>query len=264
MKYIDIHSHIFPDNIAGKVVHELETYYGSRWDGTGGQDDLLASLGAVPIDRSVIFSSATKPQQVESINNYISGLVKQFPDRFIGFGTMHPDYENYKNELRRIRELGLRGLKFHPDFQKFYVDDPHMLRVYEEAGDSLVLIFHIGDRHTDFSSPRRLAHVLRELPGLKIVAAHMGGYAEWDQSWEHLVGKDVWFDTSSTLPFLSPEEARRMALAHGTDRILFGSDYPAAHHRKAVDNVLSFGLSEEDNEKIFCKNAEKLLGITLP
>lgn len=264
MKYIDIHSHIFPDNIAGKVVHELESYYGTPWDGTGEQRDLLESLNAVPVDRSVIFSSATKPQQVESINNYIAGLVKQFPDRFIGFGTMHQDYANYKDELRRIRELGLRGLKFHPDFQRFHVDDPRMMKIYEEAGDSLVLLFHIGDRNTDFSSPYRLARVLRDLPGLKIVAAHMGGYSEWEQAWEHLVGKDVWFDTSSTMPMLPPEEARRMALAHGTDRILFGSDYPAAHHRKAIAQTLDIGLSEEDNEKVFYKNAEKLLGITLP
>ena len=71
MKYLDIHAHIFPSNIAGKVIHQLETYYGCKWDGTGEPDDLLESLEAAGIDRSVIFSSATKPAQVPAIHNYI-------------------------------------------------------------------------------------------------------------------------------------------------------------------------------------------------
>ena len=175
---------------------------------------------------------------------------------------MHPDFEDYRAEIRKIRELGMRGMKFHPDFQQFHVDDPRMLRIYEEAGDSMILLFHIGDKRTDFSSPRRLANVLKLLPGLKIVAAHMGGYSEWENSWE-LIGKDLWMDISSTMPMLPTEKARELVLAHGTDKVLFGSDYPAVHHRKAVEQVLSLGLSQEDNEKIFYRNAESLLNIRL-
>lgn len=262
MKYLDIHAHIFPSNIAGKVIHQLETYYGCKWDGTGEPDDLLASLESAGIDRSVIFSSATKPAQVPAIHNYIHSQMLLHPDKFIGFGTMHPDFTDYRAEIRKIRELGMRGMKFHPDFQQFHVDDPRMLKIYEEAGDSMVLLFHIGDKRTDFSSPRRLAHVLKLLPGLKIVAAHMGGYSEWENSWE-LIGKDLWMDISSTMPMLPPEKARELVLAHGTDKVLFGSDYPAVHHGKAVEQVLSLGLSPEDNEKIFYRNAESLLNIRL-
>ncbi len=263
MKYIDMHSHIFPSGIAAKVVQELEKYYGFRWFGTGEQDDLAASLEEAEIDRSVIFSCATKPQQVEHINDYIHGLQTEYPEKFIGFGTMHPAYEDYKTEIQRIRSLGLKGLKFHPDFQQFYVDDPGMLRVYEAAGEDMVLLFHIGDKNNDFSSPRRLANVLKSLPGLKIVAAHMGGYSQWDQALDYLVGKDVWLDTSSTMPMLSAEKAAEIAKAHGIEKILYASDYPAVRHTQSVQHVLDMGFTEEENEKIFCENAEKLLNIKL-
>ncbi len=262
MKYIDIHSHIFPSNIASKVVHELETYYGFEWYGTGELDDLQKSLAEQHITRSVIFSCATKPQQVEHINDYISGLQRTFPEQFTGFGTLHPDYTDYKREIKRCRELGLKGLKFHPDFQQFRADDPKMLKIYEAAGD-MVLLMHAGDKNTDYSSPRRFANVLDALPGIRLIAAHMGGYSRWEEARKYLAGRDVWFDTSSTIPMLSAETAREMVREHGVDKILYGSDYPAYRHDMSVKTVLSMGLTAEENEKIFYKNAEKLLGITL-
>ena len=263
MKIFDVHSHIFPPNIAGKVIHELETYYGFLWQGSGLLDDLLRSLRSARIDRSVIFSCATKPTQVVSINNFISSLQNQYPELLIGFGTLHPDFENYREEIRRIKKLGLRGLKFHPDFQQFRIDDPKMMRIYEEVGDTLPMLFHMGDRRTEFSSPVRLANILEKLPHLTLIAAHMGGYSVWEESWKHLIGKPLYMDISSTIWVLSPQETRKMVLAHGVDRVLFASDYPAVGHRKAVEDVLSLGLSEKDNEKIFHKNAEKLFNIVL-
>ena len=263
MKYLDMHSHIFPPGVAEKVIAVLENYYGSRWSGTGELDDLLRSLRQAHISRSVIFSSATKPSQVVPINNFVSRIQKQYPELFTAFGTLHPDFPGYKAEIRRIRELGLKGLKFHPDFQQFRIDDPRMDGIYHEIGGELPLLFHVGDSRTQYSKPERLLNIHRKFPELKLIAAHMGGYSEWDQSWKYLIGTDIWLDVSSTIKFIGPQEVRRMAAAHGTDRILFASDYPGTGHRRAVEEVLSLGLSGEDNERIFYRNAEKLLGISL-
>lgn len=263
MKYIDLHSHIFPSAIAHKVIDALESFYNVRWAGTGEIDDLLRSLRQAHITKSVIFSSATKATQVASINNYISSLQNQYPELFIGFGTMHPELENYKEEIARMKEIGLHGLKFHPDFQRFCVDDPAMLKIYEAVGDSMPMLFHIGDYRTPYSKPERLQKVHKMYPHLKLIAAHMGGYSEWDQAWKYLIGQDIYLDISSTMPMVSPHEVRRMVEAHGVDRILFASDYPATYHRQAIENVLKLGFSAEDNEKIFYRNAEKLLGLTV-
>ena len=261
MKIIDMHSHIFPPGVAEKVIDALETFYGSHWNGTGELDDLLRNLRQAGISRSVIFSSATKPSQVIPINNFVSRLQQEYPELLIAFGTLHPDFPDCEGEIRRIRELGLRGLKFHPDFQQFNIDDPCMDKIYEAVGDTMPLLFHTGDRRTQYSKPERLLNVHKRYPELKLIAAHLGGYSEWDRAMEYLVGQEVWLDTSSSIRFMGPEKARRLVEAHGTDRILFASDYPGDTQRQAVKEVLSMGFSEEDNEKIFRRNAERLLGI---
>lgn len=263
MKYIDMHSHIFPPGVAEKVIDALENYYHSHWEGTGELDDLLRNLRRARISRSVIFSSATKPTQVIPINDFISRLQSQYPELLIGFGTLHPQFEDIAGETARIRALGLRGLKFHPDFQQFCIDDPVMDPIYEAVGDTLPLLFHVGDCRTEYSKPERLLNVHRRFPKLTLIAAHMGGYSEWDRAWKYLIGTDVLLDISSTIKFLPTEEVRRMVEVHGADKVLFASDYPGTLQSQAIRDVLSLGLSEGDCEKIFHLNAERLLGIRL-
>ncbi len=261
MDYLDFHAHVFPAEIAEKVIRQLETYYGCQWNGSGECGDLRASMREAGVARCVVFSCATKPEQVTHINDYLASLGERFADSFIPFGTLHPKFSAFKSEIARIRRLGLRGLKFHPDFQQFNIDSPEMLRIYEEVGDSLPMLFHIGDPNSDFSSPRRLARVLDLMPGLRIVAAHFGGYEQWEEARRRLVGRDLWLDISSSIGRLSVAEARKMVRSHGIDRMLFASDYPAVRHRRAIADARSLGLSAEENEKLFHLNAEKLLGL---
>ncbi|MBR4957338.1 MAG: amidohydrolase, partial [Lentisphaeria bacterium] len=107
MKYIDIHAHVFPPAIAEKAVHYLEDYYHFSWEGNGLAEDLLGNMDLAGVQRTVIFSSATKPEQVEAVNNYIAGLCRMYPERFTGFGSLHREYAGYREELVRMRELGL-------------------------------------------------------------------------------------------------------------------------------------------------------------
>lgn len=260
MDYFDIHAHIFPETLAPKALGYLEEYYGYRWQGSGVTADLLQSMDAGKVDRCVIFSSATKPSQVRDVNDFIAAEAAGHPDRFCGFGTLHPEFREWRQELQRLRELGLKGLKFHPDFQNIAIDSPQMLPIYEAVGDSMPILFHLGDAVSDLSSSARLARVLDMLPGLKVIAAHFGGYLHWEEARRNLIGREVWLDTSSSLPLLPPEEAAAMVRSHGVEKILFASDYPAVCHRRAVADVLSLGLSDEDNSKIFYRNALELLG----
>ena len=263
MKYFDIHTHIFPDKIAEKAIEFLEDYYHHQWPSNGSRADLLAAMDDADVCASVIFSCATKPEQVVPANDYLVRLQSESSGRFLAFGTLHPDYPDAAGEIQRIRDMGLIGIKFHPDFQKIYLDEPKMMKIYELIGDSMPIMLHMGDRRTDFSSPWRLAGVLDRLPQLNIIAAHFGGYSEWDEVKKHLVGRRVWFDTSSTLWELPAADAREIALMHGTDKLLFGSDYPASLPKAAIEDVLSMNLSEADNEKIFYRNAMELLGLEL-
>jgi predicted TIM-barrel fold metal-dependent hydrolase len=119
----------------------------------------------------------------------------------------------------------------------------------------------MGDKKGDFSSPWRLVEVLDRFPQLTVIAAHFGGYSEWDEVWKHLVGRNVYFDTSSTIWELPAARAREIVLAHGVDKILFGSDYPAQKPAEAIADVLQMELSATDNAKIFHLNAERLLNL---
>ena len=116
VRYFDIHAHVFPDKIAAKVVTTLESFYNFTWEGTGTVGDLLANMDKAAVGRAVIFSCATKPEQVTAANSFLSGIQQQHPERFCAFGTIHPDCPDIDGVLKDIKERGLRGIKLHPDF----------------------------------------------------------------------------------------------------------------------------------------------------
>ena len=128
-------------------------------------------------------------------------------------------------------------------------------------GPDMVMLFHIGDLNSEKSAPERLAKVLDALPELRVIAAHFGGYSMWERAKQSLVGRKVWLDTSSAIPFMEISEAVEIVRTHGADRILWGSDYPAVQPGTAIAQLQSLGLSAEEQEKIFYRNAEALLNI---
>jgi predicted TIM-barrel fold metal-dependent hydrolase len=258
-----MHAHVFPENVAPKVVTQLEEYYNMKWQGNGTFSDLIKSIEDGKVDRTVIFSTATKPAQVIAINDYISSLCCG-DKRFCGFGTMHPDFSEIEQETERFSSLGLCGLKLHPDFQQFHIDDPKMDRIYRAVGSRMPILIHMGDVNFDYSSPRRLAKVMDRMPEVVFIAAHFGGYHRWDEAKKYLFGREnLYIDTSSSFQTISYAEGREMVRLHGADKVLFASDYPAVHAAKAIDDVLKMELTEEENELIFYKNAEKLLRIKI-
>ena len=261
MKYIDIHAHVFPENVASKVVPQLEAYYNIKWQGSGIFPDLVKSVEEAGVERTVIFSPATKAAQVTAINDYIASLCRQ-DERFWGFGTLHPDFPDVEQEIARFASLGLRGLKLHPEFQTFYIDDPKMERIYRAVGASMPILVHMGDKKLDYSAPERLAKVMDRMPELVFIAAHFGGYYRWEEAKKYLFGrKNLYIDTSSCFQDISYAEGRKMVRLHGADKVLFATDYPMVRAAKAIEDVFKMELTDEENQLIFYKNAEKLLGI---
>ena len=261
-KTIDFHAHAFPDKIAEKAAINLENYYKMPLVSKGHFDVLIDKAKAANIDKLVIHSTATKPEQVENVNNYVSSLMRENKEMLIGFGTIHPDYENYEDELCRIKELGLRGIKIHADFQNFDLDTKKMLPIYDKISNlGLPILFHMGDRVFDHTSPRRLANVLEMFPNLIAIGAQLGGVFMWDESIKYLVGKNLYLDTSSTLHALEAEKFMYIVRTHGSDKILFGTDYPLSDYETECERFKMLDLTHEEKENIFYKNAYKLFGI---
>ncbi len=258
MKIIDFHAHIFPDKIAHLAVQNLETHYNLPWYGRGTLDDMRRETEESGFYRSVVFSTPTKPSQVVVNNDFLLSIKDE---KFIVFGSVHPDYEDAENEIDRIKNAGLKGFKFHPDFQRFDIDDPKALRLYEKIGSEYPIVLHTGDKVLKFSAPEKLARVLEKFPEHKFIAAHMGGYSVWDTEAKYLIGKNVLFDTSSTMYAVTPEQMADMIHKHGADKVLFGTDYPALSTIDEANRVLALDLTDSEKEMIMHGNAEKLLGI---
>ncbi|NLE25262.1 MAG: amidohydrolase [Clostridiaceae bacterium] len=260
IRIIDFHAHVFPEEIAQKAVNHIGNYYTIKMQGRGLLPDLAQSADKSGIEHVVIHSTATKAAQVKNINDWVASHTNE---RFIGFGTLHPNMTDCEEEIERIISLGLRGIKLHPDFQGFKADDPRMDKIYSAIGSRLPVLIHCGDEKLDNSSPKRIANVLDKFHDLTIIAAHLGGHRQWQESLEYLVCKNIYMDTSSAIRFMDAAFATKLIKKHGTNRIVFGTDYPITYHENELEFFYKLDLSESEREDILYNNSAKLLGLPL-
>ncbi|MDE7229140.1 MAG: amidohydrolase family protein [Oscillospiraceae bacterium] len=258
---IDAHAHIFPDKIAQKATDGISAFYGGLkigYDGTLGA--LIEEGTAAGVDRFIVQSVATVPSQVRAINDFISESVRKYPDKLIGFGALHPDFDDIAGETERIISLGLKGIKIHGDFQQFFVDDEFAYPIYEAAEGRLPILFHVGDERYDFSSPERLLRVVKRFPGLTVIAAHLAGWSMWDKGVELFEHSGVYADCSSSLYAMSPEHAAELIRRIGADRVMWGTDYPMWGAAKELERFDKLPLSDREKQMILSGNALRLLG----
>ena len=271
MQIIDTHVHIFPEKIAHAAVEATGKFYANldletppsleAMTGHAGTAEELLKIGAeAGIDRFLVFSTATAARQVESVNTFIANQCRAHPE-FIGAGTMHIDYENFEAEVERIQALGLRGIKLHPDIQRFTIDDPRILPLYEILGAKhMFLIAHTGDYRYDFSGPKRTEHVARMFPGTKFICAHFGGWGEWAEARERLPQlENVYVDTSSTFGFVGPDSMREGFKVFDPTHIFFGSDYPMWTPGVELASVQGLGLGDALLEDVLGGNFLRFL-----
>ena len=257
------HAHIFPPKIASKAVGSIGEFYQIPMCHPGSPEALLESGGAIGVRKYLVCSTATRPGQVTAINDFIRESCAAHPE-FLGFGTLHPGYEDIPGEARRIRELGLRGVKLHPDFQQFFIDDPAAFPIYQSCQElGLPILFHTGDERYDWSAPARMAEVARRYPGLTCIAAHFGGYNHWQDVELYRDLPNVWFDTSSALFKLPQERALHLISLMGHRRFLFGTDFPMWDHREELERFLSLGLPAEVRDDILHRNFRRLFEVEL-
>lgn len=260
MKIFDAHCHIYPAMIAQKAALATADFYeglGISLDGT--VQTLFAHSGEITMH--LVQSVATTAHQVQSVNNFIAREVAQFPDRLYGFGTLHPD--STAADIEQIKDLGLHGVKLHPDIQRFALDDPRIFALCEQLEGELTLLVHAGDIRYDFSNPNRLVPLLKRFPKLKVIGAHFGGHSVWDEAVKQLAGKfeNLWVDCSSSFFALSKERARELIYAYGTDRVLFGTDYPMWSPKEELKVFRSLELDPDVEEDILWNNAARLFDL---
>lgn len=278
---IDIHTHTFPDKLAATTIPKLElmSHTKSYADGTNG--GLMASMAKAGVNYSVVLPVATSPKQVVHINDSSARINEQFEQTGIfSFGCIHPDYDDYRAELARVKDLGLKGIKLHPVYQDVNFDDIRTLRILDRAAElGLIVLTHSG---LDVGFPGRVRvtpamvqHAVKEVGPLTLILAHMGGWRNWNEAEQLLVDAPVYLDTSYSLgtlyalddgyykpedlPMLSQEQFLRMVHTFGPHRFLFGTDSPWGDQSQGVERICSLPLTEEEKAGILGGNAQKLL-----
>ena len=264
MLVIDFHTHCFPDKIAKKTIEKLSYVSGGlipQTDGT--KDSLLYLMSKDGVDKSVVLSIATNANQQKNVNDFAISLKSE---KLVPFGSVYPFSEDWEEELERLKNNGIKGIKLHPDYQQFFVDDERIFPIYKKIEKlGFVLIFHAGE---DFgfappykATPERLRKVatLIETP---VVCAHWGGLSMGEDVLKCLCDIDkCYFDTAFGYGTMPKDMALRILDKKGTDKILFGSDCPWNAPVWDVGMLKTMGLTPDEEEKIFYKNAEKLLGL---
>lgn len=262
MQVFDFHCHIYPDKIAERAANATGAFYNTGAPQCRGTvSDLLAVHDAAGISGALVQSVATAPAQVRSINEFIARTVSEHPDRLVGFGTLHPESEDIEGDVDHLIELGLKGVKLHPDIQKFALDDPRCMALFEACADRLPFLVHAGDDRFSYSNPKQFVPVLDAFPHTTVIAAHLGGHSVWDEAADSFCGKyeQLWVDTCSCSFCLPPEKIETLIRRYGADRVLFGSDYPMWDPKRELEFFLTLPFGDEEFEKILSKNAKTLL-----
>lgn len=262
-KVINAHCHIYPEKIASKAVEGIRDFYDLNMSLNGKTDDLIRDGNKVGVVHYLVHSVATTPKQVKSINEFISDEVNAHPDLFTGFGTLHPDSDDIEGDFNHLIDLGLKGVKLHPDFQLFALNEKRAFDMGEVINEGDVpLLIHCGDFRYNYSNPEQLIPFLDKFPDLTVIGAHFAGWSMWEEATQQLAGrKNLYVDLSSSLYALSSQTANELIHAYGADRVLWGTDYPMWESVSEMEYFDKIDLTDKERSMILYENAAKLLNL---
>jgi hypothetical protein len=260
-RIIDFHTHAFPDELASRAMAYLEEEGGikARLDGT--VSSLLGSMDKAGIEKSVVCSIATKPSQFETILNWSKSILSE---RIVPFPSIHPADPLAIERVSEIRGEGFKGIKFHPYYQDFNIDDELFFPVYERiCRENLIVVMHTG---FDFAfekirkaDPARIIRVIEKFPDIKMVTTHLGAWDDWAEVEKHIEGKKIYMEISFSLEFLGKEAARKIILNHPAEHLLFGTDSPWTDQGETLALFRELGLNPDIEEMVLRENAVRLL-----
>lgn len=206
-------------------------------------------------------------------NEVVATACRDHPEAFVGFGSVDPlKGRRAVDEVERVIELGLKGIKLHPSLQAFAPDDERHWPLYERCEElGLILLFHTGTSglgagqpggqgiRLTYAQPIRLDAVAASFPDLKIIAAHFGypWHAELLAMAIHKT--NIYIDISGWSPRYIPAEVIRDMKGRLQDQFLFGSDYPFIQPKRCLDELSALDIPEPVLHKVLLGNGKRLL-----
>ena len=261
---IDAHVHMFSEKIAQKALTNLANICKSPYFTNGTLSDTKEKLKSWGVDAAMAMNIATKPTQQTVVNNWAASIDDP---TIYGFGSVHPDAPDALDELQRIKDLDLYGVKLHPDYQGFLIDDPKMFPIYDAISSlGLPVTFHTGwdplSPDLIHATPQAVDKVVKLFPHMTVIAAHMGGMARYQEAEEYVAGLPLYIDTAMSARLCSPEQFERLVSKHGSERVLFASDCPWSRSCDEFAFIERTHLTDREKENIYYKNAQRVLGLS--
>ncbi len=273
---IDSHVHTFPEDLAARALKKLveKTNHFIAPAGDGTIEGLLEAMRRDGMDYAVVCPIATKPAQFDGILAEALAIRDgargtEAARHLIPFASVHPDDEARFEHLVRVAASGIRGIKLHPYYQPCVLDAPHLLEYFRCCRDLNLVVqchcgFDIGFPFEPICGPERVARVMQEVPGLRFIAAHLGGWRQWGGVIEQVLGKDIYLDTAVLKPHFKDSDVRRILSEHPADKLLFATDWPWLGFADGMRFVQAAGLKPEQERALLGGNASQLLGVTSP
>ncbi|MBE7081005.1 MAG: metal-dependent hydrolase [Clostridiales bacterium] len=267
---IDFHTHIFPDKIASSTIGALASNSGSTAYTDGTVKGMVDALTRANADIAIALPVLTKATQFDSVLNFACSVNEQFKNekrKIISFAGMHPDCDDIDGKMKKIKSLGIKGIKIHPDYQSTYIDDPRYIEILKCAKKyDLIVVTHSGIDNGYIGQPVRcpvdkVLKVIEEVNYDKFVLAHFGAHKLWNEVLDKLAGKNVYFDTAFTFHEIDKDLFKEIVCKHGSKKVLFATDCPWRDIKDDYEILSSYGLKKECLDNILYKNALKLLNL---
>ena len=258
---LDIHTHCYPENLAAAALR--------NWKGPadvtlpdGTLSGLLRDLDKAGIDRAVVLHVAHKPGSARAVNDFAAEVQRTHGERLRCFGSIHPDAPDAVEELWRIKELGLHGVKLHPIFQNFDPTEERYFSLYREMGHvGLPVLFQCG-KHPGYTiafQPTQMEVILPYFQGTTVIGAHLCGLSGATEQLSVLTTLPIYVDLGYCARYFEPSDLSCIIKRLDEERILFGSDTPWDTAEAELKKLEQAGLSSRIMDKILSQNACELL-----
>jgi len=275
---IDFHTHIFPPWLKERRDEYIKRdpcfslLYSQPKAKMATAEEVVASMDEAGIDLSVVLNAGWVSHELcVETNDYILDSISRYPERLVGFCSIQPKAGDAAiAELERCAQAGAKGIgELRSDTQGFDLTDEATLKPIVDAmlEHDLILVTHSSEPvgHEYFGkgsiTPDILYSFIMGFPNLKLVCAHWGGglpfYALMPEVAKALA--NVFFDTAATVFLYKPQIFKQVSHIIGSDKILFGTDYPLMHQNRVIAQIQSSQLPEGDKARILGANAQELL-----
>lgn len=226
-------------------------------------ENLLAGMKREGIAVSAVLHVASRPDTQTDVNRFASESRRT---NLIPFGAFHPDCMHPMEELERLKDKEMAGVKFHPPFQRVCLDDARYTEIWKRINKlGFAVLIHCGQARTPRPFdlyPSGVAKIIRFLPDVPVILAHMGGRSgdEREEKILYSLPKNVYIDTAMSAVFQDPADFYRIAAGFGPERVLFGSDFPYGDQRAAIDYIVNSPFSEHEKAMMLGETAYRLIG----